>query len=221
MAIKITETFEIDAPMDQVWEFISDPTKVVTCLPGAELTQVIDAKTYEGKVKVKVGPILAAYKGLARIEELDGLTHTIRVAAEGKETAGAGLAKAGMIGVVEATPSGGTKVSVNADVDIKGKLAQFGGGLIQEVARQIFKQFAENVQDVLSSSEGEADVTETSPAVSEPAPTAAHASAAAAPMPAHQDTPPVPSDINALALILKSIGAIFARFFGRLFGSVG
>jgi uncharacterized protein len=144
MAIKISETFEIGAPVDQVWQLVSDPTKVATCLPGAELTQVIDDKTYEGKVKVKVGPILASYKGRAGIEELDQSSRTIRVAAEGKETAGAGLAKAEMVGMVESTPSGGTKVTVNADVDHK--FAQFGGGIIQEVARQIFKQFADNVQ---------------------------------------------------------------------------
>jgi len=206
MAIKIAETFEISAPIDQVWVFISDPAQVVTCLPGAELTRVVDDTTYEGKVKVKVGPVQAAYKGLARIEERDEATHTIRVTAEGKETTGTGLAKAGMVGMVEATPGGGTRVIVNADVDIKGRLAQFGGGLIQEVARQIFKQFADNVQIALS--------TPATDLMHERARTP-QSDGAAAPAPAK---PTASSDINALSLILKSVGMIFSRFFSRLFG---
>ncbi|MEO7221297.1 MAG: SRPBCC family protein [Devosia sp.] len=216
MAIKIEEIFVIDAPVDEVWAFISDPTKVVTCLPGAELVKVVDDKTYEGKVKVKVGPIVAQYKGVARIEELDAVARTIRVVGEGKEMAGAGLAKAGMVGAVEATPEGGARVSVNADVDIKGKLAQFGGGLIQEVARQIFKQFADNVQLALAVPAGAAqpDASRQTSVVATDAAAVEAAYAAPPPRPA-----PNSSNVDALPLIFKSLGALVSRFFGRLFGT--
>ncbi|MEO6012527.1 MAG: SRPBCC family protein [Devosia sp.] len=212
MAIKIEEIFVIDAPVDAVWAFISDPAKVVTCLPGAELMNVVDDKTYEGKVKVKVGPIVAQYKGVARIEALDAVARTIRVVGEGKEMTGAGLAKAGMVGAVEAAPGGGTRVSVNADVDIKGKLAQFGGGLIQEVARQIFKQFADNMQLALAVPAGAAQ-PDTSASVGE----------AVEGSPSQPAPPPHPapssSNVDALPLIFKSLGALFTRFFGRFFGT--
>jgi carbon monoxide dehydrogenase subunit G len=149
MAFKIEERFEIEAPLEAVWAYLIDPKKVVGCLPGAELTETIDAQTYAGRVRVKVGPVAASYKGTARLEEVDASAHRMRLAAEGKESTGAGTAKMSMVGRLAETSVGRTNVAIEADIDIAGKMAQFGRGLMEDVTRQLFRQFAASMQEVL------------------------------------------------------------------------
>lgn len=146
MSLTINETFRIDAPPDRVWRFLKNPADVVTCLPGAELTETIDAQTYGGRVKVKVGPITAAYAGRATLTQVDDAARRMQIVGEGKESGGAGSARMTMTGVVTPLPDGGSEVSVDAVIDIAGRVMQFGRGLIESVNRQLFRQFAESVQ---------------------------------------------------------------------------
>ena len=146
MAFKTEETFQIQASPDRVWEFLVDPRQVVTCLPGAELTSVQDESTFLGRVKVKVGPVVAAYSGKVVITERDDTARVLRMVGEGRESAGSGSAKVVITSAVAALPGGSTEVRVTADLDVVGKIAQFGRGMIESVNKQMFRQFTECVR---------------------------------------------------------------------------
>lgn len=149
MSLRIEETFRLQAPPDRVWAYLVDPRQVVTCLPGAELTAVESETTFLGKVKVKVGPVVAAYSGKVVITERDDAARVVKLVGEGRESGGAGSAKMTMTSTLAALPDGGTEVRVVADLDIVGKLVQFGRGMIESVNKQLFKQFTDCVRATL------------------------------------------------------------------------
>lgn len=149
MGIKTEEKFQLRAPADRVWAYLIDPRHVVTCLPGAELTSVVDDTTFLGNVKVKVGPVIAAYSGKVVITERDDSARVVRMVGDGREKAGAGSAKVSITSAVAELPGGLTEVRVTADLDIVGRIAQFGRGMIESVNKQMFRQFADCVRATL------------------------------------------------------------------------
>jgi uncharacterized protein len=151
MSITIHETFTVNAPITRVWRFLTTPQEVVECLPGAELSEVLSEREYAGRVKVKVGPITAAYAGKATLAEVDEANHRITLVGEGRETGGAGSAKMTMQGGVTPNVAGGSDVTVDATIDIAGKVMQFGRGLVESVSQQLFKQFVEQARVKLES----------------------------------------------------------------------
>ena len=168
MSIRIEEVFQIEAHPDRVWAYLTDPRQVVHCLPGAELTSVQDESTFLGRVKVKVGPITAAYAGKVVLTERDEANRVVRMTGEGRESGGSGSAKMTMTSTVVGLPSGGTEVRVSADIDIVGRMAQFGRGMIESVNKQMFRQFTECVRTTLASA-AEASAPEIAPAAEPPA----------------------------------------------------
>jgi len=157
MAVRIEETFRVGAPVERVWRFLLDPHQVVQCLPGAELIEVQDERTFLGRVHVKVGPISASYKGRAELTEVDEQNHRVRMAGEGQDTKGAGSARMIMTSRITAADDGSAEVSVESEVQLVGKLAQFGRGMVEEVSKQLFRQFVECARQRLEA--------ETAPAV--------------------------------------------------------
>jgi carbon monoxide dehydrogenase subunit G len=149
MALKVRESFRVGVPPARVWEFLIDPAQVVQCLPGAELTEMQDGRSYRGRVKVKVGPISTMYEGTATLTEVDDHAHRMQMVGEGRESGGAGTARMTMVGVVVADPAGGSRIDVDATIDIAGRVMQFGGGLIESVSRQLFRQFADAARATL------------------------------------------------------------------------
>ena len=149
MSLKIEETFQVKAPVARVWAYLSDPRQVVNCLPGAELTSVESDTTFFGKVKVKVGPVTAAYNGKVTITERDDVAHVVKLLGDGRDASGGGSAKMTMTSTLAALGDGGTEVRVSADLDIVGKLAQFGRGMIESVNKQMFKQFTDCLRATL------------------------------------------------------------------------
>ena len=127
MAIEIKEEFEVDAPIDQVWDLVMDPHEVVKCLPGASLDEVVNETTFDGSIKVKVGAVMAAYKGRVEMTEVDAVAYVVRMSAEGKEKGG-GTAKGFMVSRLTSTDSGGTQV-----VDFQPGSESFTGVLRDEV----------------------------------------------------------------------------------------
>jgi uncharacterized protein len=214
MAFKIEENFDVEAPIEQVWAFLIDPRRVVVCLPGAELTETIDERTYAGRVRVKVGPVTATYKGTARLDEVDESAYVMRLSGEGKESAGAGSAKMAMVGRLSALSVGATRVQVEADIDVAGKMAQFGRGLMEDVSRQLFRQFGVSMQETLVQPAA-APALATDPSgqatrLASPAQVSNTAEIRESPPPA---APAVP--LSVLSLVFK---AFWSRI-GRLFGS--
>ena len=149
MSHRIEETFQLRAPVDRVWTYLVDPRQVVDCLPGAELTDVQSDTTFLGRVKIKVGPVTAAYNGKVTITARDDGAHVVSMVGEGRESGGAGSAKMTMTSRLATLPGGDTEVHVTADVDVVGKAAQFGRGMIESVNKQLFKQFTECVKGTL------------------------------------------------------------------------
>ena len=168
MSITIQETFQVQAPIDRVWEYLTDPRQVVTCLPGAELVSVEDPTRFRGRVKVKVGPVTAAYDGTVTMLERDDAAHVVRMVGEGRESSGSGggggSAKLIMTSTLVSIPDGATEVRVLAELDVVGKLAQYGRGMIESVNKQLFKQFTTCVRETL-----ELPVTHSSPTLPPPA----------------------------------------------------
>jgi carbon monoxide dehydrogenase subunit G len=158
MAFRIGESFRVEAPLEQVWRYVVDPHRVVRCMPGAELTSQEGERAYVGRVKVKVGPVTASYAGRAQLVEVDETLHVVRLSAEGRESGGAGSAKLTMMSRVVAMPDGATEIHVEAEVDIAGKIVQFGRGMIEGVSRQLFRQFAECVRAELATPMADAQV---------------------------------------------------------------
>jgi carbon monoxide dehydrogenase subunit G len=157
MSLRIEETFELRAPVDRTWRYLVDPRQVVNCLPGAELTEVKDAETFLGRVKVKVGPVTAAYDGRVTITGRDDAAHVVSMVGEGRERTGSGSAKMTMTSKLTPLADGATQVQVIADVDIVGKAAQFGRGMIESVNRQLFKQFTECLRGTLETPDAATD----------------------------------------------------------------
>ena len=199
MSITIHETFTVKSPIERVWRFLTTPQEVVQCLPGAELTEVLSEREYAGRVKVKVGPVTAAYAGKATLAEVDEAKHRITLVGEGRETGGAGSAKMTMNGGVTPNAAGGSDVTIDASIDIAGKVMQFGRGLVESVSQQLFKQFVEQARAKL---ESEAPAAVEYPLGSNsPAPTSAAAPATA------------PRELRLLPLLWRAIADWFRRFF--------
>ena len=147
--MEIENSFRVDVPVDEAWRVLLDLERIAPCMPGAQL-QEVQGDEYRGIVKVKVGPITAQYKGTARVESVDDATHTAVLAATGRDTRGQGNASAS-IKLILLPDGDGTRVEVETDLSITGKVAQFGRGVIGDVSNKLLAQFVENLErDVLS-----------------------------------------------------------------------
>ena len=197
MAIDIRETFQVRAPIDAVWHFMMDPRRVAACMPGAELEEVVDERTFLGGVKVKVGAITTRYKGRVQLTVVDEERRAIQMVAEGRETSG-GTAKGSMASSFRTLPDGRTEVVAEATVDLTGRIMQVGRGMIQGVSHQLFLQFVAAAKAQLEPAAG----------------TATAMAGAAAAMPVG---PKEQQAIRILPLILRVLWAAIARFVRRLF----
>ncbi len=206
MAFRIEEKFQVKAPVDRVWAYLIDPRRVVVCMPGAELAEVVDERTFLGNLKVKVGPVTVAYKARVRLTEVDAGARRVRMVAEGRETGGAGSVKVAMASQIAPLAGGGAEVAVEADVDLAGRIVQFGRGLIGEVSKQLFRQFADCVKAELEAPVG-AGTAGAGGAADAPGP---QPPAALAPSPARP--------VRALPLLLAALRAALARLWRRLAG---
>lgn len=169
----IENAFEVDAEPDRVFAFLSDAHNVVTCFPGAELTEELGDDAYRGKVKIKLGPVTAAFTGTATIVERDEAGRVAVLRAEGKDTKGSGTAKA-TAEMRVAPVDGGSAVHLTTDLTISGKLAQFGRGIMTDVATRMVGELASRAREQLSAPVAGGVATVTAPApVTEAAPISA------------------------------------------------
>ncbi len=201
MAIDIEEKFEIEAPVEPVWQFVTTPEKVVGCLPGASLMEVVDDRNFLGRVKVKLGAVTAAYKGKIHFEDVDAERRVLVMVGEGKDPSG-GTARARITVSLTALENGSTEMLTVAKIDLTGKVMQVGGGMIKGVSHQLFLQFAKTAKQRLEV----ADVA--SDASAEAAP-----GTASIPVPVDEDAP-----LKVIPLLLRTIGAALSKFFRRIFG---
>jgi len=143
MTTTISRSFLAEESIDHVWANISNPERLVTCLPGASLTETVDEKNFKGEVTMKFGPIKAKYNGLITFEELNPETKTMKMIGKGLDSRGKGSAD--MVMNCKLTEKdGGTSVDYTIDITIIGMLAQFGARLINDVTNSVFDEFTEN-----------------------------------------------------------------------------
>src|SRR5262245_48394333 len=149
--MQIVHDFVVPQPIDTAWNVLTDLERIAPCMPGAQLTEV-QGDTYRGTVKVKVGPILAQFRGEARFKSLDPDTHHAVIEARGKEAGGKGLASA--VITAQLNPDGDrTAVSVVADVTLSGRIAQFGRGTISEISTKLLGQFVQCLEETVLAEE--------------------------------------------------------------------
>ena len=146
--MELVHEFSVPVPVEQAWQVLTDVARIAPCLPGAELTGS-DGDSYQGQVKVKVGPITAQYRGTASFAEKDESNHRVVLKASGRDTRGQGTASATVTAVM--APDGGTTaVSIVTDLSITGRVAQFGRGVMGDVSARLLEQFVRNLEaDVL------------------------------------------------------------------------
>jgi uncharacterized protein len=149
MAIRIEKSFQVQAPIETVWQLLSDPRKVAGCIPGAQVTDAEEGGIYKGLIKVKVGLSVTDYKGEARLERLDQEAHEIEMTGKGQDVRGKGSASMKMAGKARTLPGGGTEVVTITEVNVVGLLAQLGSRMIQEVSNQMFAEFLKNLRSQL------------------------------------------------------------------------
>lgn len=150
----IEDSFEVPERADLVWAFLLDVERVAPCMPGAELTEIVDDRTWRGRVAVRIGPVGLSFQGTAVLEERDDGARRAILKAEGTEVRGKGAATAVLTSTLEPASDGGTKVSMRADVSLSGAAAQYGRGMIVDISKRLTRQFAECLRDRLTSSEG-------------------------------------------------------------------
>jgi carbon monoxide dehydrogenase subunit G len=140
--MKLEQTFEVAAPLEQVWVALNDLERVAPCLPGASITSHDEDGTYHGTFTVKLGPMTAAYNGTIKIDDVDEAAHRATLKARGTDKRGQGGANATIVNTLS-EHDGGTRVEAVTDFSITGRLAQFGrGGIMQDVSNRLLRDFA-------------------------------------------------------------------------------
>lgn len=152
MTTSITRSFQAEESIDHVWKNISDPEKLVTCLPGASLTETVDDKNFKGEVTMKFGPVKAKYHGLITFDELNAETKTMKMIGKGLDSKGKGSADM-VMNCALTEKEGKTSVDYTIDITITGMLAQFGARLITDVTHSVFDEFTENFKSRLRGEE--------------------------------------------------------------------
>ncbi|MDA8101974.1 MAG: SRPBCC family protein [Nitrospiraceae bacterium] len=146
--MELVNNFSVKVPVDRAWALLTDVQKIAPCLPGATLEEV-EGDEYRGSVKVKVGPITAAYKGKARFIEMDESSHSAVLKAEGRDTKGQGNAAATVSMKLNADGDS-TNVNVTTDLAITGKVASFGRGVLADVSTKLLSQFVAALEELIA-----------------------------------------------------------------------
>jgi hypothetical protein len=171
----LNHQFTVNVPIDEAWVILTDLERIAPCLPGAQLTE-IEGDTYRGQVKIKVGPILAQFKGQASFLSRDDVAHKASLKGEGRDTTGKGNASAVITAELTSVSPTSTTCTVHTDLTISGKVAQFGRGALADVSDKLLAQFSENLNQLITGA----------PAPSTPATAAAAAVETAAPAPSEK-----------------------------------
>jgi uncharacterized protein len=168
--VEFDNSFEVPLPPAQAWPVLMDIKRIAPCMPGAELTEVVDDKTYKGKIGVRLGPVALTFAGTVAFEEIDNANHSARVKAQGTDAKGRGGANATASFRLEPVAIG-SKVLVHTDLALSGSVAQYGRGvgMIQATAAQIINQFAGNLKAQLAATPANAVPDVAAPGASAPA----------------------------------------------------
>jgi len=191
--MQIDNEFEVNAPIERVWDYVLDVERLAPCAPGAELTEVVDDRTWKGKLNVKVGPIAMSFGGTVVLEERDDAAHRAVLKAVGREQRGRGAATAVITSRMESV-DGGTKVRIQTDLSISGAAAQYGRGMLGDISQRMTDEFARCLEQRIAAS-------------AQPAPSQERESSIVAGEP-----------VKGVRLGIWAFWRVVVRFFRRLFG---
>ena len=214
--LKIEERFELDAHPDEAWAYLTHPERIVVCLPGAELTEIVDERSYAGGVKVKLGAVAMEYRGTAEFTEVDSERRVIRMEGKGRERRGGGTVTLAMESRVHELDEGRCEVTVVADIQLAGKIVRFGRGMIRAVTAEIFKEFTACLAAELAA--GEREEASDVDAAAQPRPTGAPAAPRPMGQPGDLASTSAGSSSEALPLLpllLRSFRSWLRRLFER------
>jgi carbon monoxide dehydrogenase subunit G len=205
--VLIENAFSVNAPADDLWSFLLDVERIAPCMPGAELTEVIDERNWKGRVHVKVGPVAMSFAGTVSMESRDDEAHRVVLRAKGTEQKGKGAADASVTSWLEPGPGADqTTVKMQAEVTLVGTAAQMSRGLLPEISKKLTQQFADCLEAAMAA-QGAAPAA---PPDAGPAERAASAPVAIAPRP-----------VGGIGLALSAIWQVIKGFIRRLFGGRG
>src|SRR5579884_1714907 len=152
-SVKLEQSFEVAASLERVWEALIDVERVAPCLPGAAVSGRNDDGSYNGTFTIKIGPTTASYTGRLEMEEIDEGSHTATMRDKGNDRPGQGGAKATIVSRLLPAGEGSTRVEVDTDYSITGRLARFGrGGMIEDISERLLREFATRLQASLAAS---------------------------------------------------------------------
>lgn len=206
--MEIRNSFEVPLPPDSAWRVLMDIPRIVQCVPGAELTEKVDERTFKGRVSVKLGPIGLLFNGTAKFEQVNDVAHTALVKAQGADAKGRGGANS-TVNFSLLPSEVGSRVEMVTDVALSGSVAQYGRGtgLIQGVATQLVNEFATALRAMLAEEQASGAPARSHSAAGDQADdTAGAASTSQAPM-----TRP----ISGFSLLLRAIWNSLSGLFGR------
>ncbi len=190
MKFNIEEKFSVTADYDTVFEFFTKPENMFPCIPGAELINTNEDMSFEGKVKAKVGPTTLTYKGIMQYEEINKEQGYMKLSGRGKDITGGGSAKATIESWIKEN-NGQIDVIVKVEADITGRVIQFGRGMIEQIARQMFKDFSACAKQVLETKKKVAEENQ-------------------------EVYQPQQKELNVISLILRTFASIISEFFKKL-----
>lgn len=191
----IENEFQVPAPADHLWDYLLDVERIAPCVPGAELTEVVDDRTWKGRIGMKLGPVSLSFAGTVTVRERDDAAHRVVLHAKGLEQRGKGAADVVVTAWLE-PGDGVTTVAMRSDITLAGTVAQVSRGLLPDVSAKLTQQFADCLRESMSAQEAEA-----------------HASGGAA-----APTPRRPRAIGGIRLGLYAIFHAVGRFFRRMSG---
>lgn len=198
--MRIDDEFVVKAPIEVVWAFLLDVERIAPCMPGAQLTEVVDDHTWKGKTNIKVGPVALSFAGTVELQERDDARHRAVLKAQGMEQKGKGAASAAVVSYLEEV-DGGTKVVMETDLTISGAVAQYGRGMIHDISRRLTKEFADCLEANMAVQGAALSSTQQAEAGKEP-----------------QAQPAVARPVKGLRLGAWAFWRAVGRFFKRLFG---
>jgi carbon monoxide dehydrogenase subunit G len=200
----IENEFTVRAPQEFLWSYLLDVERIAPCMPGAELTEVVDDTNWKGKLNAKFGPVSMSFAGTVTVQERDDTAHRIKLSAKGMEAKGKGAANASVTSWLEAGPDAETTtVKMQADITLTGAAAQLSRGLLPEISKKLTQQFADCLQESMTAAEAAEDGAAAAP----PAAAGAGGTKAAA------------KPVGGLGLGISAIFTIIANFFRKLFGA--
>jgi carbon monoxide dehydrogenase subunit G len=195
-AMLIENEFTVAADPGFLWQYLLDVERIAPCMPGAELTEVVDDRNWKGKLNAKFGPVSLSFAGTVTMEERDDDAHRVTLSAKGMESKGKGAATAKVTSWLEPPVDGKTTVKMQADITLTGAAAQLSRGLLPEISKKLTQQFADCLESSIEAAQA-------------PAGEGAEAVQAAAPAAA--------KPVGGIGLGLSAIWAVITGFFRRLF----